>query len=311
MNTRILLIAGAELGAGPTRAALENEGFEVRVVPSAAAAMVELKGVFAPSLAVIDLNMPDLNTAAVLKNLRARSRYVSTIFICNLGSAASVLNAGADDCICMPVEVKELVARVHARLRTVDLGERLAAENERLLQLIDVDDLTGLSNMRSIFNRLDHELVRATRFNRSVATVMMDVDDFKLVNDRNDHLFGSHVLRELGGLIRETIRKVDIAARFGGDEFLIILPETGIAGAMIFAERLRVAIEKHLFANATSRAHVTASFGVAASLHEDRPISGTALIRGADLALYEAKAAGKNRAQAHGAAVDEQRRSAS
>ena len=122
--------------------------------------------------------------------------------------------------VCKPFEVQELLSRVRAQLRIKDLNDNLKRANDRLKELIDIDDLTGLFNMRSLYKKLDFELDRGRRYNRSVCVIMMDLDHFKKVNDSNDHLFGSYVLTQVGRIIKSNTRNIDIPARYGGDESL-------------------------------------------------------------------------------------------
>src|SRR5690606_31562220 len=129
------------------------------------------------------------------------------------------------DYIPKPFVPLEFLARVRTQLRIKDLHDQLRLMNEKLKELVDTDDLTGLFNMRSLYQKLDVELARARRYQRQVGVVMMDMDYFKSVNDGHDHLFGSYVLSQVGAIIRKTIRTTDIAARYGGDEFLIVLTE--------------------------------------------------------------------------------------
>lgn len=161
--------------------------------------------------------------------------------------------------------------------------------------LIDIDDLTGLYNMRSMFEKLETELTRGRRFNNSTAVVMIDMDHFKSVNDSNDHLFGSFVLSEMGRLLKGTIREVDFAARYGGDEFIIVLPQTDQAGIETFCERVRTKIEDHLFKNEHYEIKLTASFGYAICNPGAEDLSSKSLIRVADFALYNAKRSGRNK----------------
>ncbi|MFN7729226.1 MAG: GGDEF domain-containing protein [Bdellovibrio sp.] len=179
-------------------------------------------------------------------------------------------------------------------MRIKDLNDQLREANEKLKELVDIDDLTGLFNMRSVYQRLDFELERARRFNRQVAVVMMDMDFFKSVNDGHDHLFGSFVLTEVGAIVRKNIRNIDIGARYGGDEFLIVLTELSKEGAQIFCERLRKAIATKHFKNGPDEIHLTASLGFAITAIGDIGTDARSLVRLADNALYEAKRAGKN-----------------
>lgn len=166
---------------------------------------------------------------------------------------------------------------------------------EKAEKLIDIDDLTGLYNMRSMYGKLEGELARGRRFGHSTAVVMMDMDHFKNVNDSNDHLFGSFVLAEVGRLMKRQVREVDFAARYGGDEFIVILPQTGQQGVEAFCERVRTKIEGYLFKNEHYQIKLTASFGYALCDPGAKELSSKILMRVADFALYGAKNGGRNR----------------
>lgn len=163
-------------------------------------------------------------------------------------------------------------------------------EAERLSQ---TDDLTKLHNARYLRQFLLNEIRRARRYGSSVAALFLDLDDFKRVNDAHGHLAGSHVLMEMAGVILSSIRDTDAVARYGGDEFVIVLPDTGIELAGTVAERIREKIAKHSFnAGRNLKLSLTASFGVAS--FPEHASSPHQLIACADTAMYEAKAANKN-----------------
>jgi diguanylate cyclase (GGDEF)-like protein len=163
-------------------------------------------------------------------------------------------------------------------------------EAERLSQ---TDDLTKLHNARYLRQFLLNEIRRARRYGSSVAALFLDLDDFKRVNDAHGHLAGSHVLMEMAGVILSSIRDTDAVARYGGDEFVIVLPDTGIELAGTVAERIREKIAEHSFnAGRNLKLSLTASFGVAA--FPEHASSPQQLISCADTAMYEAKAAAKN-----------------
>ena len=171
------------------------------------------------------------------------------------------------------------------------LGNSLRiAEAERLSQ---TDDLTKLHNARYLRQFLLGEVRRARRYNSSVAALFFDLDDFKLVNDAHGHLVGSHVLMEMATIILSSVRDTDVVARYGGDEFVVILPESNIEQAAFVAERVRQKIERNAFTGGRGlRLQLTASFGVATfPTHAQSPQQ---LVANADAAMYEAKAAGKN-----------------
>ncbi|MEP6743545.1 MAG: sensor domain-containing diguanylate cyclase [bacterium] len=163
-------------------------------------------------------------------------------------------------------------------------------EAERLSQ---TDDLTKLHNARYLRQFLLNEIRRARRYGSSVAALFLDLDDFKRVNDAHGHLAGSHVLMEMAGVILSSIRDTDAVARYGGDEFVIVLPDTGIELAGTVAERIREKIANHFFNGGRNlKLSLTASFGVAA--FPEHASSPQQLIACADTAMYEAKAAKKN-----------------
>lgn len=279
--------------------ALSYEGYQVRTAGSGRAALEEIN-TWHPHLVLLDVSMPDLNGLETLNQLRTKDEYVSTLFVSGKSDTEDVirgLDSGADDYIRKPYDVLELLARVRTQLRIKDLNDSLKKANDRLKELVDIDDLTGLFNMRSLYKRLDFELDRARRYKRGVSVVMMDMDHFKNVNDTNDHLFGSFVLTQVGKIIKENIRKVDFAARYGGDEFLIVLTEINAEGAAAFTERLRSRIEKFEFKNDSHSIRLTASIGYVLVTPSSTTVDAKSLVRYADRALYTAKEKGRNRVE--------------
>ena len=168
-----------------------------------------------------------------------------------------------------------------------------ASNFQRIQELTFVDDHTGLFNSRHLQRQLETELVRARRFGRPISVLFLDLDHFKKVNDTHGHQRGSAVLREIGQLLVRQLRTVDIPVRYGGDEFVVLLPETDREQATICAWRLREAVSNHAFLGSEGLAvHITASLGVAAFPQDAS--SGDDLMRVADLAMYRAKEAGRD-----------------
>ncbi len=187
------------------------------------------------------------------------------------------------------------------RITAVSLAAHavVALDNARLHRIVErqalIDGLTGLANRRHAEGSLQTELQRAERFGGPLAFVLCDIDGFKAVNDRFGHLAGDDVLREVAGVLRETVRSVDVPARWGGEEFALILPGTDAAGGLLFAERARAALEgRTILTQEGVPVRITASFGVAAYPEYG---AGGDLVAAADSALYEAKNRGKNRVE--------------
>ncbi len=178
----------------------------------------------------------------------------------------------------------------------------VAVENSRLYRLTKrmaiTDELTDLYNYRYLQQRLDDELGRAERYGKRLSLIMLDLDDFKRVNDTHGHLVGDSALSEVGQLLKNTVREVDVVARYGGEEFTVILPETDASGAFIVAEKIREAISMHRFVDADGArsVHLTASIGL--SSYPAHSYDKESLLRSADDAVYHAKATGKDRVRA-------------
>lgn len=172
--------------------------------------------------------------------------------------------------------------------------ETVRLDRERYRWLANSDPLTGCLNRRALKERLDVELDRVLRYGIKLSVLMIDLDRFKNVNDSRGHLAGDSVLRQVGDLLRAEVRSVDLAARFGGEEFVIVLPDTEEPGAITFAERLRGLVERENFAEAGPPLGLTVSIGVASVDSETKATTPEALIALADEALYRAKNDGRN-----------------
>jgi diguanylate cyclase (GGDEF)-like protein len=170
--------------------------------------------------------------------------------------------------------------------------------HEEIYRLSTVDGLTQIFNKRYFAETLGRELSRARRYDRPLALMMFDIDHFKQCNDTYGHRAGDHVLRELAELVRERARKVDVVARYGGEEFAVILPEIDLAGAQLFAEKLRKMVQEHRFHFEGRDVPVTISVGIADL--ESAVANPDDLIARADARLYKAKQGGRNRVVAEG-----------
>jgi diguanylate cyclase (GGDEF)-like protein len=186
-----------------------------------------------------------------------------------------------------------------ARLATLLLEPAAAALDAALLvrrseELSVTDDLTRLYNSRYLNAALGREVERSRRYRSPLSVIFLDLDGFKNVNDRHGHMWGSRTLVEVGAVVRETVRAIDVVARFGGDEFTVILPQTDRRGARVIAERLRERIAEARYLKAYGlEVRVTASLGIATYPEDGR--TGEDLLACADRAMYRAKEAGKDR----------------
>jgi two-component system, cell cycle response regulator len=292
---RILVVDQDSQSLGVLLEPLRWEGYDTKGETSLKQAL-KLARTWSPHILLIDIRI-NPEALKAIEIFKKKLPLTSILIISDDPATESIisgLDAGADDYIIKPFVPLELLARIRTHLRIRDLTQQLMYVNEKLKELVDTDDLTGLFNMRSLYQKLEFEIERGKRFQRDVCVVMMDMDHFKSVNDGHDHLFGSYVISQVGKIIKQSTRNIDIPARYGGDEFLVVLTEVNYDGAMLFCERLRKFIEKNTFQSGTDSIKLTASLGFAIT-RPGESISARELVRRADHALYHAKRNGRNK----------------
>ncbi len=278
---------------------LRSHGFTVETFEDGQGA-VERVGKGGIDLVLLDILMPritGLEACRLLKGMTTDSFLPVVLVTVKTDTASRVegLKIGADDYVCKPFDEKELIARVEAMLRIKKLHDHVADARSKLERLSMHDDLTGLYNYRYLHTRLSEEFKRAERYHDPLACIVLDLDRLAAVNEASGRPTGDSVLRGVADILRKSVREVDVVARFGGDEFLIILPSTHFAGSVTVAERIWREVGEHAFlGDLTRRSKITASVGVA--LYPSRDVrTKDALLRSADTALVQAKRDGGNR----------------
>lgn len=285
---------------------LRMEGYEVLQAYEGARAL-EIAAEFGPSLILLDVMMPGMSGFEVAERLKKsdNTRNSSIIFVTAKHELDDLIQGleVAVDYICKPFAVPELVARVRAALRMQTLQRELTASNEELSRLAVTDGLTGLLNRRGFDQQLEDEIWRARRFNHALGLVIFDLDRFKTVNDTWGHQQGDVVLRHFANTLLNTSRRVDKVARFGGEEFALLLPATDATGVRVVAEKVRVLIENlqipcpNCGDGGTLSVTVSGGGAILNDLSETgAPVSQVAsgLFEVADQCLYEAKQSGRN-----------------
>jgi two-component system, cell cycle response regulator len=277
------------------RAHLETEGHQVIEAEDGERA-IELCRLRAPDVILLDIEMPGLDGYQVLAALKADDQLkdVPVVFLTDRTSMQDVLaglRGGAHDYLKKPFEPAELVARVAAALHVKRLQDQLREHNAALERLSRTDALTGLFNRRHLEEELAHTFDGALRHGDPMAVLLLDIDHFKSVNDTFGHPAGDAVLCVFAQRLCEQLRGGDIAGRWGGEEFLVILPRTDLAGAMQVAERVRRGTEATPAPCGGRAISLTVSGGCAVGPGS----SVEALMRAVDAQLYAAKAAGRNR----------------
>ena len=255
-------------------------------------------------LILCDVEMPGMDGFKFLQMLSCREELHDTPVIMVTGredAEAKIrsLEQGASDYVTKPYDSGELLARIKVQLKLKSLQDKLKQSNQMLLELSQTDPLTGLNNRRSMMDALNKEFERSTRKQSPLSLLMLDVDHFKKINDNFGHQLGDNVLQALSTLLTGHLRQYDMAARFGGEEFALILPETTEAEAVRVAERIRLEVESLVIGDFSDNFRLTVSLGVAAAPHE-KMATPDDLIREADHALYHAKRSGRNRVERMG-----------
>ncbi len=270
----------------------------VTVVGSCTEAQSRLDDV--TELIIASLTTPDGDPLRLVSQCRGNElfRQLPVLLIAaerDLPRLAKGLDLGANDYLIRPVDRNELLARTNTQIRRKRLQDRLNDNYQRSLSLALTDELTGLYNRRYLLAHLDELVARVSRDGLDAAVLLVDIDHFKQVNDTYGHAAGDDVLRELAARATNTVRSVDLVARLGGEEFVVVMPETGPAIAIAVGERLRLAIANEPFTIRASdeRLPITVSIGITSAIAggDDRD----RLLKRADDALYCAKAEGRNR----------------
>lgn len=284
------------------RAALEGDGYAVTEARSGVEAMERVRA-RRPGLVLLDVNMPEMNGFAVAHAIKEeRGAFLPVILLTALADTASRqrgIDAGADEVLSKPFYPDELRLRVRAMLRIQRLADELHKANQRLAELARTDELTKVRNRRGLRSALEREFLRAVRYGGGLALMIFDVDHFKSVNDAYGHQVGDRMLIAVAQALKNAVRQVDVVARLGGEEFVVVAPETRLREAGGLAERLRQAAASAVVElRVGPPLRVTVSCG-AATIEAAQADSPSALLALADRALYRAKELGRNRTELH------------
>ena len=299
----IILIIEDDAGVRESLSDLLVSRFEVLLAADAQAG-IELAREHHPNLILLDRFLPSGDGLMVLETLQAdvRTDFVPVIFLTGDSDEATLercLDMGAVDFIHKPASARELLARIERALRQSEQAHRLRV-------LAQTDALTGLANFRALTLRMDEEFRRATRYQYPLSVVVIDLDHLKAINDGMGHDVGNRAILALASHLKSNLRDSDFAARFGGDEFVALLPHQTAMEAAAFAERIRTGLRNVIVQKSDGR---PAPFGLSVSVgiadfSVDSPRENTdALLKAADAALYVAKREGRDRVVVYGASM--------
>jgi diguanylate cyclase (GGDEF)-like protein len=302
-KARVLLVEDDPVQASATKEILLKVGYDVLLAEDGISAIKAVKEE-KPDIILLDVVLPGMDGFEVCRwlKLEETTKGIPVIMLTikkGLSDKISGLQIGADDFLPKPYNELELNARIYASLRTKGLQDELRMKNRQLEELLHkvnymaiTDALTGLFNRRRFHDVLVSEYERAKRYNTPFSLVMVDIDHFKRVNDTFGHSVGDNVLREVSAILKSSIREIDTASRYGGEEFILILPNTAKDNALVVAERMRLSIEQHPFHEIDR--NITVSIGIS-GMPDEKAETDEKLVRCADFALYRAKQLGRNR----------------
>ncbi len=281
---------------------LRSWGFGVTLADCGVKAWEILERPDAPKLVLLDWVLPDLDGIELCQRIRkagSTGHYVYVILLTSKEGHQNMLDAmkaGADDYLPKPFDELELKARLLVGKRILDLQEELVSARESMRHAATHDSLTGLMNRGEIISVLERELERARRERKPVGVILGDIDHFKGVNDTLGHLFGDEALREIGRRLRAQLRVYDGVGRYGGEEFLLVLPNCDLPNSVLRADALREFVAASPVVCCNEEKLITMSMGVAISACEGKG-EIEALLNQADAGLYAAKEKGRNRVE--------------
>jgi diguanylate cyclase (GGDEF)-like protein len=289
----VLVVDDHHSSAAFLQRTLEELGYQVATASDGEEAW-SLLGTHQHRLVISDWRMPGLDGLELCRRIRGQSpgRYTYIVLVTGKGGdedRVTALDAGADDFLAKPIDVRELTARLKIARRILAMQEELEWKNAQLLEMATTDPLTGLKNRRWFAEAFEAHAAQAVRHGQPLSLVLLDVDHFKAFNDDFGHPMGDGTLRAVAQVLSENVRRYDVVARYGGEEFAILLPSTDSDAALMLGERIRAAVERVEWPIRP----VTVSVGVS-TLSRSRPGSADLLVE-ADQALYQAKRSGRNR----------------
>jgi diguanylate cyclase (GGDEF)-like protein len=301
---RIVIADDSPLSRRLLEATLKGWGYQVVAACDGEEAWRILDSDEAPALAILDWMMPGLTGPEVCKLVREKARepYTYILLLTSRNEKDDVvegMTSGADDYITKPFDQHELKVRLRAGTRILEL--QLVATREALRIQATRDYLTQMWNRSSILEILDRELARSERQQRPVGVIVADLDHFKRINDTHGHFAGDMALREAASRMQASVRPYDSVGRYGGEEFLVVLPGCDEQDCRVQAERLRIAIHSAQVKLSDTVLTISASLGCTSGMGGQ--IAGELLIRVADDALYLAKRGGRNRTVSMAAAA--------
>ncbi|GCL53670.1 two-component response regulator [Microcystis aeruginosa NIES-3806] len=293
----VLVVDDVSKNLGLAVEILDSAGYETACASSFQQAIERVKTAN-PDLILLDLIMPKKRGLELCRRLKSDNLYahIPIIFVTDSKEKEDIINAfnsGALDYITKPFHSWELLARVKIHLELKKTQEELKNINSQLEKLVRTDSLTGVNNRREILALGEKEWQRCHRYHRYFSVLVIDIDHFKHINDTFGHVLGDKTLITIAGAIKNCLRQVDSFGRFGGEEFVAILPETNLEDAGTLARRICQVINKLNIEIDRQKVRVTASIGVATFSPQDNNLE--TVIERADRAMFAAKNQGRNR----------------